>query len=98
MGMDLKIFKEDISFDKNSRTTRVLTEVFRITNRTLIDKLQEESMGFWNMSSECGAVFELPKRVIMNYKEDILKDDKAAYIALLENSTDEDYFYCDLSF
>lgn len=98
MGMDLKIFKEDISFDKSHRTTRVLTEVSRVTNRTLIDNLQKESRGFWNMSSECGAVFEIPKRVVMKYKEDILKDDKAAYIALVENSTDEDYFYCDLSF
>ena len=98
MGTDLRIFKEDISSNSTGRMTKTLTEVATIYDSNLIDKLQTESNGYWNVSSECGAIFELPKEVIMKYKEDILKFDKTAQMDLVDDSFNSDYFHCELSF
>ena len=98
MGADLRIFKQYLITKENGRQLKVLSEVTTIYDSELIEKLQEEGMQAWSISDECGSIFEISPESLLKYKEDILKFDKTACMYLVDNSLEDDYFRCELSY
>ena len=98
MGADLRIFKQYFINKENGRQLKVLSEVTTIYDSELIEKLQEEGRQAWSISDECGSIFEISTESLLKYKEDILKFDKTACMYLVDNSLEDDYFRCELSY
>ena len=98
MGADLRIFKQYFITKENGRQLKVLSEVTTIYDSELIEKLQEEGKQAWSISDECGSIFEISTESLLKYKEDILKFDKTACIYLVDDSLEDDYFRCELSY
>ena len=98
MGADLIIFKQYFITKENGRQLKVLSEVTTIYDSELIEKLQEEGIQAWSISNECGAIFEISAESLLKYKEDILKFDKTACMYLVDDSLEDDYFKCELSY
>ena len=98
MGADLRIFKQYLINKENGRQLKVLSEVTTIYDSELIEKLQEEGRQAWSISDECGSIFEISTESLLKYKEDILKFDKTACMYLVDNSLEDDYFRCELSY
>ena len=98
MGADLRIFKQYLINKENGRQLKVLSEVTTIYDNELIEKLQEEGRQAWSISDECGSIFEISTESLLKYKEDILKFDKTACMYLVDNSLEDDYFRCELSY
>lgn len=98
MSADLRIFKQYFINKENGRQLKVLSEVTTIYDSELIEKLQEEGRQAWSISDECGSIFEISAESLLKYKEDILKFDKTACMYLVDNSLEDDYFRCELSY
>lgn len=98
MGADLRIFKQYLITKENGRQLKVLSEVTTIYDSELIEKLQAEGRKAWSIEDECGAIFEISTEDLLKYKEDILKFDKTACMYLVDNSLEDDYFRCELSY
>lgn len=98
MGADLRIFKQYLINKENGRQLKVLSEVTTIYDSELIEKLQEEGKQAWSISDECGSIFEISTESLLKYKEDILKFDKTACMYLVDDSLEDDYFRCELSY
>lgn len=98
MGADLRIFKQYLINKENGRQLKVLSEVTTIYDSELIEKLQEEGRQAWSISDECGSIFEISTESLLKYKEDILKFDKTACMYLVDDSLENDYFRCELSY
>ena len=98
MGADLRIFKQYLINKENGRQLKVLSEVTTIYDSELIEKLQEEGKQAWSISGECGSIFEISTESLLKYKEDILKFDKTACMYLVDDSLEDDYFRCELSY
>ena len=98
MGADLRIFKQYFINKENGRQLKVLSEVTTIYDSELIEKLQEEGIQAWSISDECGSIFEISPESLLKYKEDILKFDKTACMYLVDDSLEDDYFRCELSY
>lgn len=98
MGAGLRIFKQYLINKENGRQLKVLSEVTTIYDSELIEKLQEEGRQAWSISDECGSIFEISTEILLKYKEDILKFDKTACMYLVDDSLEDDYFRCELSY
>ena len=98
MSADLRIFKQYFINKENGRQLKVLSEVTTIYDSELIEKLQEEGRQAWSISDECGSIFEISTESLLKYKEDILKFDKTACMYLVDDSLEDDYFRCELSY
>ena len=98
MGADLRIFKQYLITKGNGKRLEILSEVTAIHDSELIEKLQEEGRQAWSISDECGSIFEISTESLLKYKEDILKFDKTACMYLADDSLEDDYFRCELSY
>ena len=98
MSTDLRIFKQYLINKENGRQLKVLSEITTIYDSELIEKLQEEGMQAWSISGECGSIFEISAESLLKYKEDILKFDKTACMYIVDDSLEDDYFRCELSY
>lgn len=98
MSADLRIFKQYLVTKENGRQLKVLSEVTTIYDSELIEKLRAEGIQAWSIEDECGSIFEISTEDLLKYKEDILKFDKTACMYLVDNSLEDDYFRCELSY